>query len=202
MAKGDGVKNETAVQRSHRMRGVVMASPDDVKHLILAPDPAKIHDLLSNRVGAPRAFNDPDELAADIEDYFMSIIAPVLNGEGEEIGTRWVGKPTVANLATHLGVHRDTLLEHEKNGLPEISVLIKRAKGIIAGYAESAMLNGGNPAAYINYLINMRMDTPWIGDEKLIKIEPVAPDNHAKSVEEIEAFLDDRALPDIIDAEP
>ena len=76
------------------------------------------------------------------------------------------------------------------------AVLIKRAKGIIAGYAESAMLNGGNPAAYINYLINMRMDTPWIGDEKLIKVEPVVPDRGALPPEEIEAFLDAQALPE------
>lgn len=195
MAKGDGVKNESLEARSHRMRGVVMASPDDMKNLVLGPDPRKIHELLTNRMGAPRAFEDPDELAADIEDYFMSILAPIQDEDGTVIGTRWVGKPTVANLATHLGVHRDTLLEHEKNGFPEISVLIKRAKGIIAGYAESAMLNGGNPAAYINYLINMRMDTPWIGDEKLIKVEPVVPDAGAQSTEEIVAYLDERALP-------
>ena len=48
MAKGDGVKNETAVERQHRMRGVVVASPDDMKGVMFAPSPEKIQSLLTS----------------------------------------------------------------------------------------------------------------------------------------------------------
>lgn len=193
MPKGDGVKNETAIERKDRMRGIIVASPEDMKGVVFAPSPDKIHNLLSNK-GAPPCFATAEELAKEVERYFMSCITPVYDTEGMLIDMKWVKKPTLSGMATFLGCSRQTIWEYSKSD--EKSYIIKNAKNLIAEYAENAMLNGGNPAAYINYLVNLRMETPWIADEKTIKVEPVLPDNGARSTDEISAFLDDKALPE------
>lgn len=192
MPKGDGVKNETDVERVERMRGIVIPSPEDMKGVVLAPSPDKIHNLLSNK-GAPPCFATAEELSKEVERYFMSCTASMFDENGTEIGVRWVKKPTLSGLATFLGCSRQTIWEYSKSD--EKSYVIKNAKNLIAEYAENAMLNGGNPAAFINYLVNLRMETPWIADEKTIKVEPVMPDNGARTTDEITAFLDDKALP-------
>lgn len=197
MAKGDGVKNETALERKERMRGIIVASPEDMKGVIFAPHPDKIHNLLSN-MGAPPCFATAEELAKEVEKYFASCVAPICDEEGVLISVKWVKKPTLSGLATFLGCSRQTIWEYSKSD--DKSYVIKNAKNLIAEYAESAMLNGGNPAAYINYLVNLRMETPWIADEKTIKVEPVMPGNGAKSADEISAFLDGKALPSDEDA--
>lgn len=194
MPKGDGVKKETDIERANRMRGVVVASPDDMKGVMFAPSPEKIQNLLSRGPGCPPCFETAELLAKEVNNYFTSLVAPITDEKGVIIGTRWVGKPTISGLATFLGCSRQTIWEYSKSD--EKSYVIKNAKNLIAEYAENAMLNGGNPAAYINYLLNLRMETPWIADEKTIKVEPVTPDNGAKSADEITAFLDERALPE------
>lgn len=194
MPKGDGVKNETDIERVNRMRGIVVASPDDMKGMLLAPSPEKIINLLNNKGGNPPCFATAELLAKEVGAYFMSLIAPVVNDDGVIVGTKWIGKPTISGLATFLGCSRQTIWEYSKSD--DKSYVIKNAKNLIAEYAENAMLNGGNPAAYINYLLNLRMETPWIADEKTIKVEPVTPDNGARSTDEITQFLDDRALPE------
>lgn len=197
MAKGDGVKNETELERKNRMRGVVVASPEDMKGVILAPSPDKIHNLLNNK-GAPPCFATAEELSKEVEEYFKSCITSICDENGVVLDTRWTRKPTLSGLATFLGCSRQTIWEYSKSD--DKSYIIKNAKNIIASYAEDAMLNGGNPAAYINYLVNLRMETPWIADEKTIKVEPVMPDNGAKSADEITDFLDSKALPESSDA--
>lgn len=194
MAKGDGVKNETAIERSNRMRGIIVASPEDMKGVVLAPSPEKIHNLLNNRGGYPPCFATAEELSREVEKYFMSCLCPICDEDGTVIDMKWVKKPTVSGLATFLGCSRQTIWEYSKSD--DKSYIIKNAKNLIAEYAESAMLNGGNPAAYINYLVNLRMETPWIADEKTIKVEPVMPDTGAKPVDEIATFLDSKALPE------
>lgn len=195
MAKGDGVKNETELERKERMRGVVVASPDDMKGAIFAPSPNRIQNLLNYRGGTPPCFATAEELVVEVKAYFMSLIEPVLDEDGVVIAARWVGKPTISGLATFLGCSRQTIWEYSTKS-DERAYVIKNAKNLIAEYAENAMLSGGNPAAYINYLINLRMETPWIADEKTIKVEPVLPDNKAKSTLEIANFLDSKALPE------
>jgi hypothetical protein len=108
-------------------------------------------------------------------------------------------KPTVGGLAIHLGVARETVWAYSKSD--QFSNLIKKAKEIITNFTEEMLIEGKNPVGAINTLVNLRVG--WVADEKTIKIEPVAPDNGAKSPEEIAAFLDERALPDadIIDAD-
>lgn len=188
------ITNETAVERTNRMRGIVVASPEDMKGVVLAPTPDQIHNLMKNKGGNPPCFADAESLRVEVEKYFKSLMAPVMDEDGVVVGMRWIGKPTISGLSTFLGCTRQTIWEYSKSD--DKSYIIKNAKNIIAGYAETAMLNGGNPAAYINYMLNLRMETPWIADEKTIKVEPVMPDNGAKSADEITAFLDDRALPE------
>ena len=187
------IQSETPAEREDRMRGIVISSPENMKGVMFAPSPEKIHNLLSNK-GAPPCFETAEELAKEVNKYFMSLVAPVMDENGVVIGSRWVGKPTVSGLATFLGCSRQTIWEYSKSD--EKSYIIKNAKNLIAEYAENAMLNGGNPAAYINYLVNLRMETPWLADEKTIKVEPVMPDNGAKTTDEITAFLDNKALPE------
>lgn len=193
MAKGDGVKNETALERKERMRGIIVASPEDMKGGVSAPSPDKIRNLLSRGPGCPPCFETAETLGKEVEKYFLSCVSNVYDEEGALIDVKWVKKPTLSGLATFLGCSRQTIWEYSKSD--EKSYIIKNAKNLIAEYAESAMLNGGNPAAYINYLVNLRMETPWIADEKTIKLEPVAPDNGAKTTDEIASFLDNKALP-------
>lgn len=194
MPKGDGVKNETALERADRMRGIALVVSEEelAKSAINAPPIEKIRNLLRNPGGRPRCFDSPEEMAVEIEDYFVSCMMPVFNEEGVQVGMKWARKPTVGGLAIHLGVHRDTVWAYSKSD--EFSDLIKRAKEIITNFTEELLIEGKNPVGAINTLVNLRVG--WVADEKTIKVEPVVPDNKAKSVEEIEAFLDDKALPE------
>jgi hypothetical protein len=203
MPKGDGVKNETAMQRAERMRGValVVDEAELAKSAISAPSIDKIHNLLMNagKGGRPPCFDSVETMAAEIEDYFASCMSPVYDKDGIVIGAKWMRKPTVGGLAIHLGVSRDTIWRYSTSD--QFSDLIKKAKEIITNFTEEMLIEGKNPVGAINTLVNLRIG--WVADEKTIKVEPVVPDTGTKSPEEIAAFLDERALPDadIIDAE-
>ena len=71
--------------------------------------------------------------------------------------------------------------------------VIKRAKDIIHAFNEGMLSEGKNVVGEINTLVNLREG--WVADEKTIKVEPIMPDNGARSTAEITAFLDDKALP-------
>lgn len=195
MAKGDGPKNESLAERENRMRGValVVNEEDLAKNTINAPSLEKIHDLLHNAGGGrPPCFNSPEDMAYGIEDYFASCMAPIFDKNGVQMGMRWMRKPTVGGLAIHLGVSRDTIWRYSQ--FDQFSDLIKKAKEIITNFTEEMLIEGKNPVGAINTLVNLRIG--WVADEKTIKVEPVMPDNQAKSPEEIAAFLDERALPE------
>lgn len=196
MAKGDGPKNESLEERSNRMRGValVVSEEDLAKNAINAPSLEKIHDLLfgAGKVGHPPCFESVEAMAAGIEDYFASCLSPVYDKNGLQIGVKWMRKPTVGGLAIHLGVSRDTIWRYSKSD--QFSDLIKKAKEVITNFTEEMLIEGKNPVGAINTLVNLRIG--WVADEKTIKVEPVMPDNQAKSQEEILAFLDERALPE------
>ena len=194
MAKGDGVKNESLEARANRMRGValVVDEAELMKGAINAPSLEKIHNLLHNAGGRPPCFESPEQMAAEIEDYFASCMSPVFDKEGVQVGVKWMKKPTVGGLAIHLGVSRDTIWRYSKSD--SFSDLIKNAKEIITNFTEELLIEGKNPVGAINTLVNLRIG--WVADEKTIKLEPVMPDTGAKSTEEIAAFLDDRALPE------
>lgn len=194
MAKGDGPKNETAVQRADRMRGValVISEEDLAKNAINAPSLEKIHNLLTNKGGRPPCFESEETLQAEIEDYFASCLSPVFDKEGLQVGVKWMRKPTIGGLAIHLGCTRQTIWNYSQSD--RFFDLIKKAKDVITNFTEEMLIEGKNPVGAINTLVNLRVG--WVADEKTIKVEPVVPDNGAKSPEEIMAFLDDRALPE------
>ena len=194
MAKGDGPKNESLEQRSERMRGValVVSEEDLAKNAINAPSLESIHNLLHNAGGRPPCFESVEAMATGIEDYFASCLSPVYDKNGIQVGVKWMRKPTVGGLAIHLGVSRDTIWRYSKSD--QFTDLIKKAKEIITNFTEEMLIEGKNPVGAINTLVNLRIG--WVADEKTIKVEPVMPANQAKSVEEIEAFLDERALPE------
>ena len=194
MPKGDGVKNETAVQRAERMRGValVVNEEDLAKNAINAPSMEKIHNLLSNKGGRPPCFESEEELRVEIEDYFASCLAPVFDREGVQVGVRWMKKPTIGGLAIHLGCHRATIWNYSQSD--RFFDLIKSAKDIITNFTEELLIEGKNPVGAINTLVNLRVG--WVADEKTIKVEPVVPAPAAQSTEDIVAFLDDKALPE------
>lgn len=196
MAKGDGPKNESLAERENRMRGValVVNEEDLAKNTINAPSLEKIHDLLqgAGKVGHPPCFESVEAMADGIEDYFASCMAPIFDKNGVQMGMRWMRKPTVGGLAIHLGVSRDTIWRYSKSD--QFSDLIKKAKEIITNFTEEMLIEGKNPVGAINTLVNLRIG--WVADEKTIKVEPVVPNNQAKSPEEIAAFLDERALPE------
>lgn len=195
MAKGDGPKNESLEERSERMRGValVVNEEDLAKNTINAPSLEKIHNLLHNAGGRPPCFDSVEDMAAGIEDYFASCMAPIFDKSGVQVGMRWMRKPTVGGLAIHLGVSRDTIWRYSKSD--RFSDLIKKAKEIITNFTEEMLIEGKNPVGAINTLVNLHIG--WVADEKTIKVEPVMPDAGAKSADEIVAFLDERALPPV-----
>lgn len=192
MPKGDGVKNESMEVRVQRMRGLQLSEEDLLKYTTPAPDPNKIHALLSGAGGRPPCFDSPEDMVDGIEDYFASCMQPTFDKDGVQTGVRWIRKPTVGGLAIHLGVSRDTIWRYSKSD--QFSDLIKRAKDIIANFTEEMLMEGRNPAGAINTLVNLHIG--WVADEKTIKLEPVVPNNQAKTPEEIAAFLDERALPE------
>ena len=195
MPKGDKnavrIKNETPTQRGHRMRGVTISDEEVKKNAIPAPMPDKIHALLTNG-GRPSCFETEEDLTAAIEDYFNSCLTPMIDEEtGLMTGMRWWKKPTLGGLAIHLGVCRETIWHYSKSD--RFFNTIKKAKDIITNFTEELLIEGKNPVGAINTLVNLRVG--WVADEKTIKVEPVLPDNGAKSTDEIEEYLDNLALP-------
>jgi hypothetical protein len=128
----------------------------------------------------------------EIEKYFASLLAPIFDENNVQIGTRWMNKPTVGGLAVHLGIDRTTLHKYGKSDL--YFNVIKKAKDLIHSFNEQMLAEGKNPVGAINTLINT--SEFWVSDQKNIRVEPVMPDNGAKSTAEIADFLDDRALPE------
>lgn len=193
MAKGDGPKNETAVARANRMRGVAMVIDEAelVKSAIPAPSLDKIHNLLSN-TGRPPCFDSEEALREEIEDYFASCLTPVYDENNVVVGVKWTRKPTIGGLAIHLGCTRQTIWNYSQS--EKFFDLIKRAKDVITNFTEELLIEGKNPVGAINTLVNLRVG--WVADEKTIKVEPVVPDRGAQSAEEIAAYLDDRSLPE------
>jgi hypothetical protein len=186
------IKNETPAQRGHRMRGVTISDEEVKKNAIPAPSPDKIHALLTNG-GRPPCFETEADLTAAIEDYFNSCLTPIIDEQtGVVTGMRWWKKPTLGGLAIHLGCTRETIWNYGKSD--RYFNTIKKAKDIITNFTEELLIEGKNPVGAINTLVNLRVG--WVADEKTIKVEPVMPDNGAKTTDEITAFLDERALPE------
>lgn len=190
--KGMKMQNLTEADRERRVRQMAVTDEDVLKAAIPAPMPDKIHSFLRSGPGQPPCFNSREELQEAIEDYFNSCLAPLCDENNVVIGVKWYKKPTLGGLAIHIGCDRATIWNYSKSD--RYFDIIKRAKDIITNFTEELLIEGKNIPGAINTLVNLRVG--WVADEKTIKVEPVMPDNGARSADEITAFLDDRALPE------
>ena len=186
------IKNETPAERNHRMRGIVVSDEEVAKNSLPAPSIEKIHELLNRGPGQPPCFESEEDLSRAVESYFATLLAPYYDERGVQIGTKWIGKPTVGGLAIHLCCDRSTIQNYSKSD--RYFAIIKSARDIIHAFNEGMLSEGKNVVGAINTLVNLRQG--WVADEKTIKVEPVMPDNGAKSAAEIVDFLDDKALPE------
>lgn len=189
--KGMKMKNLTENDIQRRKGNFAVTQEDVAKAAIPAPMPDKIHKFLRVGPGQPPCFESEEELQKGIEDYFNSCFVFETDENGVVIGARWAKKPTLSGLAIHLGVARETIWNYSKSD--RYFHTIKRAKDIITNFTEELLIEGKNIPGAINTLVNLRVG--WVADEKTIKVEPVMPDNGAKSADEISAFLDGKALP-------
>lgn len=188
----DRIKNETPEQRNYRMRGIRISEEEVVKNSIHAPSPEKIHNLLNrNPCGHPPCFKTKEELSKAVESYFASLIVPYYDQFGSPIGFKWIGKPTIGGLAIHLGCDRATIFNYGKSD--RYFDVIKGAKDVIHAFNEEMLSEGKNVVGAINTLVNLRQG--WVADEKTIKVEPVLPENQARTAAEIAAFLEEKNLP-------
>lgn len=186
------ITGETTAQRAYRMRGIVVSDEEVAKNSLPAPSIEKIHELLSKGPGKPPCFNSREDLMRAVESYFDSLLAPHYDEKGLQIGTRWIGKPTLGGLAIHLCCDRSTIWNYSKSD--RYFDIIKSATDIIHAFNEGMLSEGKNVVGAINTLVNLRQG--WVADEKTIKVEPIMPDAGAKSREEIADFLENRALPE------
>lgn len=190
--KGMEMKNLTDEDRERRVRQMAVTEADVVGSDIAAPSPDVIHRFLTGRA----VYKTEEELKVAIEEYFNSLIVSVVDENGVVIGTKWRNKPTVGGMAVYLGIDRTTLHNYSKSD-PHFDT-IKKAKDLIHSFNEQMLTEGKNPVGAINTLINTSKF--WVSDQKNIRVEPVMPDNGAKSADEISAFLDGKALPSGEDA--
>ena len=189
--KGMKMKNLTETDIQRRQGNFAVTQEEVAKSAIPAPMPDKIHKFLKSGPGDFSAFESEEELQKEIEGYFNSCFFFETDENNVITGVKWLRKPTLSGLAIHLGVARETIWKYGKSD--RFGNTIKRAKDIITNFTEELLIEGKNPVGAINTLVNLRVG--WVADEKTIKLEPVMPDNGAKSTEEITAFLDDKALP-------
>lgn len=187
--KGMKMKNLTPQDRERRVKQMAVTEQDVLNSDIAAPSPEIIHRFLSGR---PPAYNTEEELQREIEDYFNSLLVAVYDEKGVQIGLKWRNKPTVGGLAVHLGIDRVTMHNYSKSD--RFFNTIKKAKDLIHSFNEQMLTEGKNPVGAINTLINTSQF--WVSDQKHIKVEPVMPDNGARSTDEIATFLDGKALPE------
>lgn len=110
-----------------------------------------------NRAGEKPAFSSPESLQKEIDDYFMSCYAPVIDKNGRIVRddkgeiVKFQKRPfTVSGLAYHLGIctatlnrycdgRMDDLGEEDDNCL--YSTILKRAKQKIECFAEESLYN-------------------------------------------------------------
>ncbi len=190
--KGMKMKNLTPQDIERRKGNFAVSQEEVAKAAIPAPMPDKIHKFLQVGPGQPPCFKSEEELQKGIEDYFNSCLVYETDEKNVVVGARWGKKPTLSGLAIHLGVARETIWNYSKSD--RYFHTIKRAKDIITNFTEELLIEGKNIPGAINTLVNLRVG--WVADEKTIKVEPVMPDNGAKSADEISAFLDAKVLPD------
>ena len=186
--KGMKMQNLTEADRERRKRQMAVTEKDVQSSDIAAPSPEVIHRFLTGRA----VYKTEEELKVAIEEYFASLLVAVYDEKGVQIGMKWRNKPTVGGMAVYLGIDRMTLHNYSKSD-PHFDT-IKKAKDLIHSFNEQMLAEGKNPVGAINTLINTSQF--WVSDQKNIRVEPVMPDNGAKSADEISEYLDKLALPE------
>jgi hypothetical protein len=144
-----------------------------------------VKEAKKRKVGAPRKYETPEELAKAIDDYFQNGISKrqVVVGRGESAKTIEVEIPTVTGLCIHCGfASRQSLYDYEKK--EGFAYIIKRAQLFIENEYEE-LLQHGNVTGAIFVLKNMG----WI-DKQTIDSNVTVD----KSVEERAKTLVDEAL--------
>ena len=102
--------------------------------------------------------------------------------------------PSVASLATWLGVHRDTLHEWETNQAKGVSDLIKNAKQTILAIQETSVLNGTIPPIPFIFLAK---NYHAMSDKQDITVTPGT--QQGLTPEEVNSIVDALPDPNVID---
>ena len=102
--------------------------------------------------------------------------------------------PSVASLATWLGVHRDTLHEWETNQAKGVSDLIKNAKQTILAIQETSVLNGAIPPIPFIFLAK---NYHAMSDKQDITVTPGT--QQGLTPEEVNSIVDALPDPNVID---
>jgi len=99
---------------------------------------------MSEKVGRPPIYDDPEEMEEDIEEYFNKC---ELNDQPK----------TILGLCNHLDMHRSTLIEYE--GKPEFSNTVKKAKQRIEEHINNNLLTGEYNAT--GCIFNLKNNFDW-----------------------------------------
>lgn len=109
--------------------------------------------------GRPPKYKTPEELQAKVDEYFESCWVDKVTEATDKDGVctmstvRYQNRPyTVAGLALHLDMTRETLCQYAKGG--KFSDVIKRAKDKIVMNVEESLLWGKNATGPIFWLKN------------------------------------------------
>lgn len=91
------------------------------------------------KIGRPRMYETPEEIQVEIEKYFAQVSSQ--------------NPPTLTGLALFLG-YMDRCSFYDNEQRPEFSYTIKRARAIIAQFAESQLMTRDKPTGAIFWLKN------------------------------------------------
>lgn len=152
---------------------------------IKAPGPDSLFSR--SKGGKKKLYQRPEDMQADIDNYFASCVRAVPNEYGE-IEYYWVDAPTVPGLARALGMTMKTVLEYQK--LDDFEPIITDAKLIIEEYTAKALHDNPKATGLIFVLKNMGWQ-----DNRVVTYAPTNRLDAAKTPEQIAALIEQ----DIVD---
>ena len=187
-----------AIAEKHSMTTI------DVAKIIIQQGPGP------NSVGRPKAFNSPEEVQTQIDDYFNhcsnSLIIKQVVQKGEIILVPTPTPPTMAGLSLWLGIDRKTLNNY-KNDKPFFPVIMRARKKIeennmamgLTGIYESR-INTLNLASNFGYANKQEISGPDGGPVPMtfFPAEPKTISEWEKQV--IDADVQKRLLPEVTGA--
>ena len=138
------------------------------------------------------AFTSEEELEAAIEDYFQSLRVFIDEIEEKPDGTKTTRKvelepepPTMAGLAHHLGVVRNTIWNYGMKD--DFGHVIARAKNRLAMYSERSLFdqrkaNGAKFSLEVNHGYGREADLGGQGGEFSMKVIPPASSDQIRAI--------------------